>query len=63
MRWDYDPAQDYPTNGTVPAWWATYYFGTNAYANPNASGSADADRDGYSNYAEYVFGTNPTDAA
>ncbi|MGA2177628.1 MAG: hypothetical protein ABSH38_21850 [Verrucomicrobiota bacterium] len=59
MKWVYDPTQDYPTNGSVPAWWANYYFGPNA----TVSGSADADGDGYSNYAEYVFGTDPTDPA
>lgn len=58
MRWVYDPAQDDPTNGNVPAWWATFYFETN-----NVSGSADEDGDGYSNFAEYVFGTDPTDPA
>jgi uncharacterized repeat protein (TIGR01451 family) len=57
MQWVYDVAQDSPTNGTVPAWWANFYFGTNN----NASGSADPDGDGYSNFAEYVFGTDPTD--
>jgi hypothetical protein len=60
MRWVYDPAQDYPTNGSVPAWWATYFFGTNTAA---ASGASDPDGDGYSNYADYVFGTNPTNTA
>ncbi|HUD45605.1 MAG TPA: hypothetical protein VMR33_02190 [Candidatus Baltobacteraceae bacterium] len=57
MRWVYDAAQDIPTNGTLPAWWSTFYFGTNI-----VNGSADADGDGYSNYAEYVFGTDPTNA-
>jgi uncharacterized repeat protein (TIGR01451 family) len=61
MMWVYDAAQDYAGNGTVPAWWANYYFGTNV--NGSVSGSADADGDGYSNYAEYVLGTDPTDAA
>jgi uncharacterized repeat protein (TIGR01451 family) len=60
MMWVYVPAQDYATNGAVPAWWANFYFGTNA--NGSVSGSADPDGDGYSNYAEYVFGTDPTDA-
>jgi hypothetical protein len=58
MRWIYDDAQDNPTNGTLPAWWSTFFFGTN-----NVSGSADEDGDGYSNFAEYVFGTDPTNAA
>jgi hypothetical protein len=59
MKWVYDPAQDYAPNGSLPAWWANFYFGANA----NIAGSADADHDGYSNYAEYVFGTNPTNAS
>jgi len=58
MRWVYDVAQDSPTNGAIPAWWTSFYFGTN-----NVSGSADADGDGYSNFAEFVFGTDPTDAS
>jgi len=60
MMWVYIAAQDYPTNGSVPAWWANFYFGTNV--NGYVSGSADANGDGYSNYADYVFGTDPTDA-
>lgn len=56
MMWVYNAAQDYPANGSVPAWWADFYFGT------NVSGTADADGDGYSNFAEYVLGTDPTDA-
>ncbi|HEX4122907.1 MAG TPA: hypothetical protein VH619_20005 [Verrucomicrobiae bacterium] len=54
MRWVYDVAQD-STPGELPAWWANFYFGT------NVSGTADSDGDGYPNYAEYVFGTDPTD--
>jgi hypothetical protein len=60
MMWVYDAAQDFPTNDTVPAWWANFYFGTNVEG--SVSGSADPDGDGYSNFAEYVFGTDPTDA-
>jgi uncharacterized repeat protein (TIGR01451 family) len=60
MKWSYIAAQDDPTNGGVPAWWANYYFGT---TNGAVSGSADSDGDGYSNFAEYVLGTDPTDAA
>ncbi|HZM04037.1 MAG TPA: hypothetical protein VFC44_13585 [Candidatus Saccharimonadales bacterium] len=59
MKWSYDVGQDAPTNGMVPGWWSTYYFGTNA----TVSGSADPDGDGYSNYAEYIFGTVPNDPA
>jgi uncharacterized repeat protein (TIGR01451 family) len=61
MKWVYNAAQDYASHGAVPAWWANFYFGTNV--DGSVSGSADADNDGYSNYAEYVFGTDPTDAA
>jgi len=60
MMWVYNAAQDYSSSGAVPAWWANFYFGTNV--NGLISGSADPDSDGYSNYAEYVFGTDPTDA-
>jgi len=59
MKWDYIAAQDDPGHGGVPAWWANFYFGT---TNGDVSGSADADGDGYSNFAEYVLGTDPTDA-
>jgi hypothetical protein len=58
MRWDYSVSQDNPGNGIVPQWWSSFFFGTN-----NVSGSDDSDGDGYSNYAEYVFGTDPTDPA
>jgi uncharacterized repeat protein (TIGR01451 family) len=57
VRWSYNLGQDAPTNGAVPAWWANFYFGG------GVSGSVDADGDGYSNYAEYVLGTDPTSAA
>jgi hypothetical protein len=58
MEWVYNTAQDNATNGTIPAWWTSFFFGTN-----NVSPSADEDGDGYSNYAEYIFGTDPTNAA
>ena len=60
VMWVYVAAQDDSTRGGVPAWWANFFFGANV--NGSVSGSADADGDGYSNYAEYVFGTDPTDA-
>jgi uncharacterized repeat protein (TIGR01451 family) len=59
MMWVYDAAQDYPVDGTVPAWWANFYFGTNVngYVNGAALGS-----NGYSMYQNYVLGANPTNA-
>lgn len=50
MMWSYINSQDYPANGVVPAWWSTFYFGTNAAASA-------------SNYAAYVFGAPPNDPA
>ncbi len=50
MMWSYAASQDYPSNGVPPAWWTTFYFGT------NATGAA-------SNYAAYVFGASPGDPA
>ena len=53
----YSAGQDLPVNNTPPAWWTSYYFGTNV-----VNGSSDTDEDGYGAYAEYVIGTDPTDA-
>jgi hypothetical protein len=55
LRWSYSASQDNPANGTVPRWWADYYFGTEIDA------SQDYDEDGYSTYAEYIVGTVPND--
>jgi hypothetical protein len=57
LMWTYNSAQDDSGNGNVPSWWADFYFGG------NVNGAADADGDGYSNFAEYVLGTDPTDAS
>lgn len=57
VRLVYSRGQDALTNGTVPGWWANFYFGTNVNA------ALDPDGDGYSTYAEYVLGTSPTDPA
>jgi uncharacterized repeat protein (TIGR01451 family) len=56
-RWVYELSQDAPTNGSVPAWWANFYFGQ------TVSGTNDTDADGYSNFAEYVLGTDPTSSS
>jgi GH25 family lysozyme M1 (1,4-beta-N-acetylmuramidase) len=52
----YTSGQDLPTDNTPPAWWLSYYFGTNA-----VSASQDPDGDGYSTMAEYIAGTAPND--
>lgn len=56
-RWVYELSQDAPTNGTVPAWWSGFYFGT------NVSGTNLAKGTGYSYFADYVFGADPTSTA
>ena len=56
VKFSYTLGQDKPTDGSVPPWWSLYYLGTNS-----VSCSADADGDGYSNFAEYVLGTTPGD--
>jgi len=56
VRWSYSPGQDNPGDGTVPQWWASFYFGT------AVDPSQDHDKDGLSAYAEFVFGTDPTNA-
>ncbi len=55
VEWVYSAGQDSPTNGTVPAWWANFFFGTNV-VNGSASGA-----NGYSLFANYVLGTSPVD--
>lgn len=50
---------DLNTNGISDAW-EKYYFGT---APDGRSGSIDSDGDGMSDYAEFLAGTNPADAA
>jgi subtilisin family serine protease len=49
---------DTDANG-LPDWWELQYFGHLTGTNPNA----DADHDGMSNLAEWLAGTNPTNAA
>ncbi len=54
VRFTYASSQDLPSDGSMPAWWANYYFG-NTTTNPNA----DSDGDGYTNGQEYILGTSP----
>ncbi len=56
VRFSYTAGQDNPAPGSIPLWWADYYFGS------AVSGTLDHDRDGYDAYAEYVVGTSPVDA-
>ncbi|MGA2544444.1 MAG: hypothetical protein ABSG78_23080 [Verrucomicrobiota bacterium] len=55
-RWVYEVSQDNPASGTVPAWWADFYFGG------NVSGAATG-LNGYAYYADYVLGTDPTSSS
>jgi len=56
LRWSYTTGQDVPVGGTVPDWWSDFYFGGAVDA------TLDPDGDGYSTFAEYVLGTDPTAA-
>jgi len=49
---------DTDSNG-LPDWWELEYFGHQTGTDPNA----DPDHDGMSNLAEWIAGTNPTNAA
>ncbi len=55
VRWVFRAGQDPPPAPALPAWWAGHFFA----APPEPL--ADADGDGLSNYAEFAFGTDPTD--
>jgi uncharacterized repeat protein (TIGR01451 family) len=57
MRWSYSTSQDFPPDGSVPAWWTDFYFGGETDV------SVDHDEDGYTTYQEYVLATDPTNAA
>lgn len=57
VRFVYRAGQDTPAPGTVPVWWANYYFSGNIDA------SLDQDGDLYPTWAEYIAGTDPTDPA
>jgi len=57
VRFVYRADQEIPNGEAVPDWWAFHYFGSNVNA------QADHDGDGYADWAEYLTGTIPTDAA
>lgn len=52
----YAPTQETGSVHTPPAWWTDHYF------KHSVAGDADEDGDGYSNFDEYVLGTDPLDA-
>lgn len=54
MRWVYRASQDPPPDNTLPAWWTEHFFAQ------SAAPVEDSDGDDCSNYAEFVFGTDPT---
>jgi hypothetical protein len=54
VRWVYSANQESPV-APLPEWWAAFYSQGDA--------DADTDQDGYSAYAEYLLGTDPTRAA
>lgn len=56
VRWVYRDGQDPPPAPGLPAWWVAHFFAE------APDPWADADGDGFSNLAEFVFGTDPTDA-
>jgi hypothetical protein len=57
-RLDLQRTVDSDLNG-LPDWWELQYFGQLTGTDPNA----DPDHDGMSNLAEWIAGTNPTNAA
>jgi uncharacterized lipoprotein YddW (UPF0748 family) len=52
--WRYRDGQDPPPADTLPVWWAEHFFTETTNARD------DVDEDGFSNYAEFAFGTDPT---
>jgi len=57
MRWKYRANQDPPSQNVVPLWWSDHFFAQ------SVEPADDPDNDGSSNYAEFVFGTDPTNRA
>lgn len=55
VKWTYTAGQDMPSNGNPPAWWTSFYYGS------NVSGSTIA-ANGYSILNDYILGIAPNDA-
>jgi len=49
-------------DGIADSWRAQYFGGDGTTTNAASAASADPDGDGFSNYQEYLAGTNPTNA-
>jgi hypothetical protein len=62
VRWVYRDGQDPPPAATLPAWWTEHFFPGAASGDAGIEAEADADADGASNFAEFVCGTDPTEA-
>jgi uncharacterized lipoprotein YddW (UPF0748 family) len=56
VRWSFLADQE-PPPGQVPEWWAFHFFGR------TVNSAADDDQDGYSNYREYLLGTDPASSS
>jgi hypothetical protein len=56
VKFTYSAAQDSPTDGTVPGYWANFFFGTSTI-NP----ALDLNGNGYTIYQDYVLGISPVD--
>jgi hypothetical protein len=50
-------------DGIPDAWRALYFGGDGTKTNSESAATADPDHDGFDNYATFLAGTNPTNAA
>ena len=46
----------------IPDWWRKHYFGSSSSTNSRSCVSCDLDGDGFSNWEEYLNGTDPNNA-
>jgi hypothetical protein len=57
-----DPDIDTVGDG-IPNWWRAQYFSSGTTTDSTSCASCDPDRDGFSNFQEAYFGTDPTNSA